>query len=137
MPFVDLAYLKKQDMVGNVLTYRRRKTGRLLTVTLLPETMKLIKKYMNTDSASPYLFPILTGGESTEATYREYCYKISVSFIRFVSCTRKIRKWKRYLTPYVSDYFVFFCSFASDWKRDKFGYAAKNERNSSSYIEIQ
>ena len=27
---------------------------------------------MNTDSASPYLFPILTGGESTEATYREY-----------------------------------------------------------------
>ena len=66
------AYLKKQDMVGNVLTYRRRKTGRLLTVTLLPETMKLIKKYMNTDSASPYLFPILTGGESTEATYREY-----------------------------------------------------------------
>ena len=59
-------------MVGNVLTYRRRKTGRLLTVTLLPETMKLIKKYMNTDSASPYLFPILTGGESTEATYREY-----------------------------------------------------------------
>jgi integrase len=72
MPFVDLAYLKKQDMVGNVLTYRRRKTGRLLTVTLLPETMKLIKKYMNTDSASPYLFPILTGGESTEATYREY-----------------------------------------------------------------
>ena len=72
LPFVDLAYLKKQDMVGNVLTYRRRKTGRLLTVTLLPETMKLIKKYMNTDSASPYLFPILTGGESTEATYREY-----------------------------------------------------------------
>ena len=72
MPFVDLAYLKKQDIVGNVLTYRRRKTGRLLTVTLLPETMKLRKKYMNTDSASPYLFPILTGGESTEATYREY-----------------------------------------------------------------
>ena len=61
MPFVDLAYLKKQDIVGNVLTYRRRKTGRLLTVTLLPETMKLMKKYMNTDSASPYLFPILTG----------------------------------------------------------------------------
>ena len=72
MPFVDLAYLKKQDIVGNVLTYRRRKTGRLLTVTLLPETMKLMKKYMNTDSASPYLFPILTGGENTEATYREY-----------------------------------------------------------------
>ena len=72
MPFVDLAYLKKQDIVGNMLTYRRRKTGRLLTVTLLPETLKLIEKYMNTNPASPYLFPILTGGEGTEATYREY-----------------------------------------------------------------
>lgn len=72
MPFVDLAYLKKQDMAGNVLTYRRRKTGRLLTVTLLPETMKLIKKYMNTDSASPYLFPMLTSKEGTEAAYKEY-----------------------------------------------------------------
>ena len=25
MPFVDLAYLKKHDIDGNVLTYRRRK----------------------------------------------------------------------------------------------------------------
>lgn len=38
---------------------------------------------MNTDSASPYLFPILTGGESTEATYREYqiaCVILTISF---------------------------------------------------------
>ena len=93
MPFVDLAYLKKQDMVGNVLTYRRRKTGRLLTVTLLPETMKLIKKYMNTDSASPYLFPILTGGESTEATYREYQIAHYIELFKSVfhkECTSKV-----------------------------------------------
>ena len=32
IPFVDLAYLKKRDIEGNVLTYRRRKTGRMLTV---------------------------------------------------------------------------------------------------------
>lgn len=56
IPFVDLAYLKKRDIEGNVLTYRRRKTGRMLTVTLLPEAMKLIRQYMNTDPASPYLF---------------------------------------------------------------------------------
>ena len=51
MPFVDLAYLKKHDIDGNVLTYRRRKTGRMLTVTLLPEAVKLIKQHMNTDPA--------------------------------------------------------------------------------------
>ena len=43
IPFVDLAYLKKRDMDGNAITYRRRKTGKILTVTLVPEAMKLIK----------------------------------------------------------------------------------------------
>ena len=54
------------------MTYRRRKTGRLLTVTLVPEAMKLIKRYMNTDPASPYLFSLITSGEGTEAAYKEY-----------------------------------------------------------------
>ena len=71
IPFVDLAYLKKHDIDGNVMTYRRRKTGRLLTVTLVPEAMKLIKRYMNTDPASPYLFSLITSGEGTEAAYKE------------------------------------------------------------------
>lgn len=72
MPFVDLAYLKKSDIVGNVLIYRRRKTGRLLTVTLVPEAMRLIDQYMNRDSASPYLFSMLNSKEGTEAAYKEY-----------------------------------------------------------------
>lgn len=72
MPFVDLAYLKKCDIEGNVLTYRRKKTGRLLTVTLLPEAIKLIKQYMNTDPASPYLFSMISSKEGSEAAYKEY-----------------------------------------------------------------
>ena len=32
LPFVDLAYLRKSDLRGNVITYRRRKTGRSLSV---------------------------------------------------------------------------------------------------------
>jgi integrase len=66
MPFVDLAYLKKHDIDGNVLTYRRRKTGRMLTVTLLPEAVKLIKQHMNTDPASPYLFSLISSKEGTD-----------------------------------------------------------------------
>ncbi|GAA6256749.1 hypothetical protein F070042J6_26010 [Bacteroides sp. f07] len=52
MPFVDLAYLRKSDLRDNMITYRRRKTGRSLSVTLTPEAMILIKKYMNRDSSS-------------------------------------------------------------------------------------
>lgn len=72
LPFVDLAYLRKSDLHDNVITYRRRKTGRTLSVTLTPEAMILIKKYMSRDSSSPYLFPLLKSGEGTQEAYREY-----------------------------------------------------------------
>lgn len=72
LPFVDLAYLRKHDLQGNVITYRRRKTGRPLSVTLTPEAMLLLEKYRNPDAASPYLFPILLSGEGTKEAYREY-----------------------------------------------------------------
>ena len=51
---------------------RRRKTGRPLSVTLTPEAMILVKKYMNRDSSSPYLFPFLESREGTKEAYREY-----------------------------------------------------------------
>ena len=72
MPFVDLAYLCKSDLRDNVITYRRRKTGHPLSVTLTPEAMILIKKYMNRDSSSPYLFSFLKSREGTKEAYREY-----------------------------------------------------------------
>lgn len=72
LPFVDLAYLRKSDLRGNVITYRRHKTGRPLSVTLTPEAMTLVQKYLNRDAASPYLFPILHSGVGTEDAYREY-----------------------------------------------------------------
>ena len=72
LPFVDLAYLRKSDLRDNVITYRRRKTGRPLSVTLTPEALELLKKYMNRDSHSPYLFSLLKSGEGTKEAYREY-----------------------------------------------------------------
>lgn len=72
LPFVDLAYLRKSDLQDNVITYRRRKTGRPLSVTLTPEAMTLLKRYMNRDSSSPYLFSLLESREGTEEAYREY-----------------------------------------------------------------
>ena len=72
LPFVDLAYLRKNDLHGNVLTYRRRKTGRPLSVTLTVEALAILERYMNRDASSPYLFPILRSVESAKSAYREY-----------------------------------------------------------------
>lgn len=72
LPFVDLAYLRKSDLRDNVITYRRRKTGRSLSVTLTTDAMNLLKKYMNHDVNSPYLFSLLSSHEGTKEAYREY-----------------------------------------------------------------
>lgn len=72
IPFVDLAYLRKSDLHGNVITYRRRKTGCPLSVTLTNEAMRIVRMYMNQDVHSPYLFSFLRSPEGTMEAYREY-----------------------------------------------------------------
>lgn len=72
LPFVDLAYLHKKDLQGNVLSYRRRKTGRAMRVVLSPEAMQLVRMVADKNQNSPYLFPILHSKEGSEAAYREY-----------------------------------------------------------------
>lgn len=70
--FVDLIYLRKNDLRGNVLCYRRRKTGRQMTVMLTQEAMELIEHLRSKDARSYYLFPLLTQPEGSEKAYGEY-----------------------------------------------------------------
>ena len=41
----------------------------------------LMKKYMNRDSSSPYLFPFLESREGTKEAYREYQLALSLIHI--------------------------------------------------------
>ena len=70
IPFVDVAYLRKCDLQGNTLMYRRRKTGSWLTVQVEPCAMRLIEQLKTSDESSPYLFPFIDGTGSD--AYRRY-----------------------------------------------------------------
>lgn len=73
IPFVDLAYLRKDDVKGGFISYCRRKTGRAITVKLTHEAKNIIKKLSkNTAWYSPYVFPFISSPEGTEAAYKEY-----------------------------------------------------------------
>lgn len=61
MSFVDMAYLKKSDLVNGCLTYRRRKTGQLLLIEWTNEMQQILDKYP--PNKSDYLLPIITGSE--------------------------------------------------------------------------
>lgn len=73
IPFVDLAYLRKEDLDGVFLSYRRRKTGRMITVKITNEAFSIMKRLAkDTPRYSPYLFPFISSPEGTERAYREY-----------------------------------------------------------------
>ena len=57
MPFVDLAGLRKQDLRNSTLAYRRRKTGRALSVRWEKPMQEIVNRHSQT--SSPYLLPIL------------------------------------------------------------------------------
>ena len=71
--FVDLAYLRKDDIKAGTISYCRRKTGRTITVKLTTEAKTIMKKLSrNTPRYSPYIFPLISSPEGTEAAYKEY-----------------------------------------------------------------
>ena len=69
MAFVDIAYLKKENIQNGVICYARRKTGQLLSVRIEPSIQRIIDRYSS--ALSPYVFPILTSTDTKEA-YEEY-----------------------------------------------------------------
>ena len=71
MSFVDIANLRKKNLRGGVLSYRRKKTGQLLTLRWEPCMQKIVDTYA-ADSSSSYLFSII---KSPEADVRKQYQK--------------------------------------------------------------
>ena len=57
MAFVDLAFLKKNDVQNGVLVYRRHKTKRQLAIKWLQPMQDIVDRYAHPES--PYLLPII------------------------------------------------------------------------------
>lgn len=59
MAFIDIAYLKKGNLTGDLLQYKRHKTGQLIQMRLPECAMELIRKYAPAMNDTDYLFPLL------------------------------------------------------------------------------
>ena len=69
MPFVDMAYLKRQQIADGQLTFYRHKTGQYVSVRIEPCMQEIIGRYERPESA--YVFPLLSS-EEPRAAYQEY-----------------------------------------------------------------
>lgn len=58
MSFIDIVTLKKSNIQDNMISYQRRKTGKLIHIKLEKDIKKIVDKYIRKDS--DYIFPIAT-----------------------------------------------------------------------------
>lgn len=79
MPFVDLVHLEKSNQNGNILNYRRAKTGTPMSIEILDAAVDIILQLRNDQTEvrpgqPDYLFYILSGKHkrNEEAGYKEY-----------------------------------------------------------------
>ena len=84
MSFIDMAYLRKKDLVNGYLTYTRKKTGQQLTIRWERSMQEIIDKYP--ENSTPYLLPIITKQDGTE----RHQYLVRIQFVN-----RKLKRIAR------------------------------------------
>lgn len=97
MPFVDAVSLAKGDIHGDVIIYRRRKTGHCITVPLLPEMRAIVERYEGL-SAEGLIFPVLT---ASETGYNAYCNALA-RYNRALKTISAVCGFEKPLTSYVA-----------------------------------
>ena len=68
MPFVDVAYLRKQNLRDGAIVYMRHKTQQIVHVPLEPCMTEIIRKYESDER--DYLFPIIRDRRKSYQQYR-------------------------------------------------------------------
>lgn len=76
MSFVDMAYLRKRDLQGGIINYRRRKTGQQLHIKWEKCMQEIVAHYP--PNKTEFLFPIITqGGVDKRRFYQNELAKIN------------------------------------------------------------
>lgn len=78
MSFIDMAFLRKSDLMDGYVTYRRRKTGQQLMILWTREMQDILNRYP--ENESEYLLPIIRSHRADErVAYRNASYRINRS----------------------------------------------------------
>ena len=84
MSFVDMAFLRKTNLRHGYITYRRRKTGQLLTIKWTKEMQTMLARYP--ENRSDYLLPIIRNRSVNErCAYRNAAYNINHNLKRIAA----------------------------------------------------
>ncbi|NDV97611.1 hypothetical protein D0T84_22405 [Dysgonomonas sp. 521] len=71
MSFVDMAYLRKNNLRNGIIRYYRKKTGGRLEIKITPAMQEIIDYFSPMVKASPYVFPIISDSRKPHRTQYE------------------------------------------------------------------
>ena len=97
MPFVDVAFLRKEQIRDGLIVYERHKTGQQIVVKIAGGTEELINRHSSADS--DLVFPIITAHRPAQA-YKQYQSSLR-NYNRNLHKLEKLAGLKRGLTSYV------------------------------------
>lgn len=85
MSFVDMAYLRKENLENGVITYKRKKTGQLIEMKVTPIMGRIIKKYSSKTEDSPYLLPIIISKDIPDRLQYESALRLQNKRLKLLS----------------------------------------------------
>ena len=97
MPFVDVAFLRKEQIRDGLIVYERHKTGQQIVVKIEGCIQEFINRYSSADS--DLVFPIITAHRPAQA-YKQYQSSLR-NYNRNLHKLEKLAGLKRGLTSYV------------------------------------
>lgn len=97
MPFVDVSFLRKEQIRDGVIVYERHKTGQQIVVKIEGCIQEIINRYSRADS--DFVFPIITTHHPVQA-YKQYQSSLR-TYNRNLHKLEKLAGLKRSLTSYV------------------------------------
>lgn len=96
MSFVDIAYLRRDDIQNGMLVYRRRKTGQRLTIQWESCMEEIVKRYSGTNEK--YVFSIITDENKARKQYHNAQHRINYN----LKILGRMLKLRLPLTMYVA-----------------------------------
>lgn len=97
MSFVDIAYLQKKNLKDGILTYRRKKTGQLLSIRWESCMQKIVDKYSSL--TSPFLLSIIK--DAAGNTRKQYSNTMTLVNRKLKEIAKDLG-WNVCLTMYVA-----------------------------------
>ena len=99
MSFVDMAYLRQEDIRDGVIYYRRHKTKQTYMVKVIPEVQEILDRYR--EQCSPWVLPVMMDFDEERTHYRPLVFKGSTPEEQRLFAVKLYMRYKYNLSHYL------------------------------------